>query len=271
MDDRSVKYHGHKIFYRVFGKGAPVILIHGFGEDGSIWDRQVNDLQTNFQFIIPDLPGTGKSYGALEAESEWSMEKFADIIRLIAIEEKLEKFTLLGHSMGGYISLAFASLWPGILQGLGLIHSTAFADTPEKIETRQKGIAFIKKMGADLFLRQLIPNLYGDAFKCIHPEEINRQVEAAMGFTNESLISYYEAMIRRPDRIEVLLTFQKPVLFIIGAEDKAVNLADSLAQCHLPEESHVHFLEKSGHMGMCEEALKTTSAIKEFLWRLNEN
>ena len=117
----------------------------------------------------------------------------------------------------------------------------------------------------------LIPNLYGDAFKSIHPEEINRQVEAAMGFTNESLISYYEAMIRRPDRIDVLLTFQKPVLFIIGAEDKAVNLADSLAQCHLPEESHVHFLEKSGHMGMCEEALKTTSAIKEFLWRLNEN
>jgi pimeloyl-ACP methyl ester carboxylesterase len=247
------------------------MLLHGFGEDGTIWDDQVSTLREDFRVYIPDLPGTGLSADALVTEKEWTIEKFAGVIREIAMHEHLSTFVLLGHSMGGYITLAFAEEYPDLLSGFGLIHSTAYADNEEKIDARKKGIEFINTHGAVKFLEQMIPNLYGDMYKSLHPEEITAQLESSKGFSGATLNSYYTAMMIRPDRRQILSNSQKPVLFIIGAEDKTVNLSDSLAQSHLAEESHVILLEKSAHMGMREETHKTTSAIKEFLWRLNEN
>jgi pimeloyl-ACP methyl ester carboxylesterase len=271
MESKSITYRHKNICYRLYGSGSPVILLHGFGEDGRSWETQAEALSNEYLFIVPDLPGTGKSAEAFDAEDEWTMEKFAMVVKTIAQQEQLNSFSLIGHSMGGYITLAFMELYPNMLNGAGLLHSTSYADNEEKIAARKKGIASIKNHGANLFLEQLIPNLYGDPFKALHPEEINMHIEATKGFSEASLISYYEAMINRPDRRHVLSSFHKPLLFIMGAEDKAVNLPDSLAQCHLPEECHVILLQESGHMGMREEARKTTTAIKEFLRRINEN
>ena len=271
MEIKTVKYHHKDIGYRVSGTGHPVMLIHGFGEDGTIWDQQVNALQDNFRVYVPDLPGTGLSENALDAEQEWTMEKFAKVIREIAIQEHLSTFTLLGHSMGGYITLAFADAYPDMLNGFGLIHSTCFPDNEEKLASRKKGLEFIQTNGAEKFLEQMIPGLYSEQYKSVHPEEITKHIESMKGFTAPALSSYTSAMMARPDRKQVLIKAQKPVLFIIGAEDKTVNLADSLQQSHFPELSHVTLLEKSAHMGMREETRKTTSAIQEYLWRLNEN
>ncbi len=271
MEKRSVLYHQHQVGYRVSGTGHPVMLLHGFGEDGSIWDTQVAALMDDFRIYVPDLPGTGLSEKALEVHKEWTMEKFAAVVQAIATQEHLNTFTLLGHSMGGYITLAFAELYPTLLNGFGLISSSAFADNEEKLAARKKGIEFINSQGAAKFLDQMVPNLYGDHFKSVHPEEITKHVEAVKSFSAASLTSYYSAMMMRPDRTHILKDAQKPVLFIIGAEDKTVNLSDSLAQCHLPRESHVTKLDLSAHMGMREEAQKTTTAMKDFLRRLNEN
>jgi pimeloyl-ACP methyl ester carboxylesterase len=189
----------------------------------------------------------------------------------VALAEHLGTFTLLGHSMGGYITLAFEEAYPDLLHSFGLVHSSAYADNNEKIAARKKGIEFITTHGPEKFLEQLVPNLYSERYKTLHPEEITQHIASAKHFSAASLTSYYKAMMVRPDRRQVLINAQKPVLFIIGAEDKTVNLSDSLAQCHLPQESHVFLLETSAHMGMLEETQKTTSAMKEFLQRLNEN
>ncbi len=271
MENRYLSYRHQQVAYRVCGTGHPLILLHGFGEDGNIWEQQVATLQESNRIYVPDLPGTGLSASALAAESEWTIEKFAHVIKEIALNEHLSTFTLLGHSMGGYITLAFAEAYPDMLQGFGLIHSSAYADNKEKIASRNKGIDFINEHGAVKFLEQMIPGLYGDQFKQLHGEEISRHVESMKEISDESLNSYYKAMMVRPDRTHILSEAQKPVLFIIGAEDKTVNLSDSLAQSHLPEESHVTLLENSAHMGMREETMKTTAAIKAYLWRLNEN
>lgn len=271
METRTIKYHQETVGYRVAGTGHPVMLLHGFGEDGTIWSEQVAALRDNFRLYIPDLPGTGLSAQALDTEKTWTMEKFASVIREIAVQEHLSTFSLLGHSMGGYITLAFAEAYPELLNGFGLINSSSYADNDEKIAARKKGIEFIQLNGAVKFLEQLIPNLYGDLYKSSHPEEITKHMEAVKNCSASSLISYYSAMIMRPDRQQILRDAQKPVLFIIGAEDKTVNLSDSLAQCHMPQESHVIILETSAHMGMREEAHKTTLAMNEFLRRLNEN
>jgi pimeloyl-ACP methyl ester carboxylesterase len=269
--EQSVKSLPDKTSYRISGKGKPVILLHGFGEDGNIWQNQLEELSKYFQCIVPDLPGTGISNAAFSNLTDLSIEALAEKIKEIAHMEKIRTFTILGHSMGGYITLAFAEKYPGMLNGFGLIHSSAYADNEEKINTRKRSIEFIRNLGAAKFLEQMIPGLYGERFKSECFDQISQHITRSLGFDAEVLITYYEMMIKRPDRTQLLSSFQKPILFIMGTEDKAVNLSDSLAQCHLPVESHIEILESSGHMGMIENSERTTIAMKKFLMHLNEN
>jgi pimeloyl-ACP methyl ester carboxylesterase len=257
--------------YRIAGKGEPVILLHGFGEDGNIWTDQVTELSKDFLIIVPDLPGTGLSALALSRMGEQTLEAMADVVKNIADQESLKMFTLIGHSMGGYITLAFAEKYGSMLKGFGLVHSTAYADGEEKINNRKRSIQFIKEHGAEAYLRQMIPGLYGEGYKKNHADAIEKHIESSKGIDPEVLVSYSEMMMKRPDRMHILSGFEKPVLFIMGTEDKTVNLADSLAQCHIPVESHVHIMESSGHMGMKEKTVETTNAVKKFLLHLNEN
>lgn len=270
MEEKSFQYNGSTIYYRTIGQGKPVILLHGFGEDGTVWERQVTALQNNYRLIIPDIPGSGKSIFVANA----NIETYADIIKeLVNIElsqissgEKyLERFSLIGHSMGGYIALAFAEKYPQLLKSLGLFHSSAFADSEEKKATRKKAIEFIHENGAITFLKISIPGLFNEAFSADNEPVILSLISKAKNFTGAALVQYYEAMIARPDSIEVLKSFTKPVLFIIGEHDKAVPLQSSLQQCYLPVISHVHILENAAHMGMFEQTAKANMGLINFL------
>ena len=132
-----------------------LVLLHGFGEDSRIWDQQ-QLLATECHLLTPDLPGTRGT----APPPAWTMDALADFVKAQLDREGIEKIVLVGHSMGGYVALAFAERWPERLLGLGLFHSTAFADTEQKKETRRKGIAFIKANGATAFLRTSLPGLY---------------------------------------------------------------------------------------------------------------
>ncbi len=256
--EKNITYQSSKISYRVVGKGKPVILIHGFGEDGDIWNKQVEFLKDNFQFIIPDLPGSGKS----ELVKDADIETYSEIIKeIITREVQSEEAVMLGHSLGGYITLAFAEKYPHMLSSFGLIHSTAFADSEEKKAARLRSIEFINKNGPYDFLRTAIPGLFGNHWSTDHQPEIEGLVEKAKNFSPEALVQYYQAMIRRPDRTHVLQTFPRPILFIIGQYDNAVPFTQSLQQCYLPMQSHIHILRNSAHMGMWEE----TNALNNFL------
>src|SRR5687767_13377022 len=103
--NKELSYEGSKIFYRILGSGNPVVLLHGFGEDSAIWKNQVDYLQDKFQLIIPDLPGSGKS---TMDHGPWTMDRFADAIKSILDQESINNCVFIGHSMGGYITLAFA-------------------------------------------------------------------------------------------------------------------------------------------------------------------
>jgi pimeloyl-ACP methyl ester carboxylesterase len=173
--------------------------------------------------------------------------------------------------MGGYIALAFAELYPERLKALGLFHSTAMADSEEKKQVRQKGIAFTRENGAGKFLAQVIPNLYGEAFKTVHPDTLASHIAQAQSFSNEAIIGYYRAMMARKDRQFVLQKFAKPVLFIMGEEDKTVHLQETLPQSHLPRESHVHIWQQVAHMGMRENPSQANAALLGFLSHVNEN
>ena len=258
---KQITFQNSRIAYKVYGEGKPVMLVHGFGEDSKIWQQQVDYLKDKFRLIIPDLPGTAGS----EIIGDMSMEGMAEVLNAILLEEKISTCSVIGHSMGGYILLAFAAKYAEKLDRFGLFHSSAFADSDEKKETRKKGIAFIREQGAYAFLKTATPNLFSPKTKAERPEIIEQQVEEGHNFLPQVLVSYYEAMMKRPDRTDILKQATVPVLFIMGKFDQAVPIDDSLKQTHLPEISFIHTLSDSGHMGMVEEVENSNTILQNFL------
>ncbi|HTG56780.1 MAG TPA: alpha/beta fold hydrolase, partial [Niabella sp.] len=128
MHRKSITIEGKLISYLAGGEGNAVVLLHGFGVDSSAWVEQINYLQKSYRVIAPDLPGIGVS----ELTSNVSMEGVAAIVKEILEAEEIEQAAVIGHSLGGYIALAFAEKYPELLSGLGLFHSTAIADNDEK-------------------------------------------------------------------------------------------------------------------------------------------
>jgi pimeloyl-ACP methyl ester carboxylesterase len=193
------------------------------------------------------------------------MEVFADLVRAVLDHEQIRHCCMIGHSMGGYVTLAFAEAYPACLAGFGLFHSTAFPDNADKQQARLRGISFMRENGAAPFLRQSIPNLFTDQFKQEHPEEVSALVQRGASFEHQALIAYYEAMLKRPDRTAVLASGEVPVLIIAGALDNAVPLRESVAQAALAKTTVFHTLEGAAHMGMWEAAAAANLHLSEYL------
>ena len=254
-------YQNRKIVYHISGNGNPVILVHGFGEDGTIWRNQIEALKNSYRLIIPDLPGSGGS----EMTIDMSMEGMAEVIHEIIHAENIESCPVIGHSMGGYITLALAEKYPDHVSAIGLFHSSAYPDSEEKKAVRRKGIEFINQHGAFEFLKTATPNLFSPNSKLQIPNSVEEIIERGRNFSAPALVSYYNAMMQRPHRTEILRKAAVPVLFIMGEYDNAVPLQDGLKQCHLPEKSYIHILQQSGHMGMLEEPDESNFFLEQFI------
>lgn len=245
----------------MLGESTPVMMVHGFGEDQQVWDHQVEALSKRFLLILPDLPGSGGS----ELNDDVSMENMAEALHAVLQQEKIGNVTMLGHSMGGYITLAFAEKYPDTLRAFGLVHSSAYADSEEKKATRKKGIEFMRKHGVHEFLKTSSPNLFSPETKEQRPELVEKLTNQYRTMDVNALVAYYEAMMNRPDRTEVLKTFNRPILFLAGEHDTAIPYDQVVQQSGLPLLSYLHTLHRSGHMGMWEEPAESSFILEEFI------
>jgi pimeloyl-ACP methyl ester carboxylesterase len=259
---KSLLFRNEMLEYEVLGNGLPVMLVHGFTEDRRIWDPLLGSIKDKYKWILPDLPGSGRS---LFNVSLARLSDFSEVLKAIADQEKISRLVFIGHSMGGYISLAFAEKYPEMILALGLFHSTSYPDPADKKESREKNIRFIQKNGSAPFVEQSIPGLFSDGFKATHPEEILRLVDRYSNFTPDSLVLYLDAMKQRPATTGVLESITRPVLFIMGEEDTAVPMKDVLEQCHLPQIAYIHILTHTAHMGMIENTSLCNSIVDRFL------
>ena len=276
MQEKTFDYKGSKIFYKVKGSGKLLILIHGFGEDSNIWNNIFLKFSESMKVVAPDIPGSGRSEILKKSnyQSSISIDNYALTINEI-IDRELnsnynkdnlpEKVSIIGHSMGGYIALSYANLYPEKVEKIGLFHSTVFADDELKIAVRKKAIEFIQKNGAYNFLKISIPDLFSPMSKLKFQDSIQEILVQAKNFTEQALIQYYEAMITRKDHTNLLIRLKVPFLFIIGEDDKAVPLNISLQQCHIADISQILILQDVAHMGMIEASDKCYYAIKSFL------
>ena len=271
MIQKQIRLQDKALFYSVTGAGQPLVLVHGFAEDSDVWREQVELLAKNHLLIIPDLPGSGLS----GLQPDMHIESLADHVKYILDQElpnqnRENSIIMIGHSMGGYITLAFAEKYPGMLQAFGLFHSTAFADSEEKKSSRRKSIEFMQTHGSYEFIKQSVPNLFTEDYRIKNADTVAAMIERYGSFDRRALIAYYDAMIARPDRTAVLQSFNKPILFLIGKNDKAISFEDSMRQCHIPVLATVEILETSAHMGMWEEKEKSNRALLSFLEQVQQ-
>lgn len=268
---KTIRYKGQNIRYshiqpesKTDNVPAPltVMFVHGFPERGSIFQSQIAALSQHCALLIPDLPGSGDSPYNPDLHS---IEDYADSLHAITATEQVTRLVMIGHSMGGYIALAFADKYPRNLLGLGLLHSTAYADSAEKKANRLKAIQTMKRYGGPAFLKSMIPTLFAPSFKAAHPAVIQELIREGNDFQTKALQQYYRMMLDRTDKTRLFSELPIPFLFISGTEDKAAPPGDLIAQSALPEIAMIEILDQAGHMGFIEKPGAVNRIVLDFL------
>lgn len=255
-----IKFKNAKISFGVLGKGNTIVLLHGFTESMSIWNHFSEELSKTHQVVCIDLPGHGNSDCVDEIHS---MELMADCVKAVLDHLNIQKSVMIGHSMGGYVTLSFAEKFPENLFGMGLFHSSALPDTAEGKANRIKVVEFIKTNHIG-FIMQFIPDLFAPEHRERLKSEIKELVEEGSKMTTESIIASQLGMRDRKDKCEILKKLKVPVLFIAGKQDTRVPFDKVIEQIALPKDCVAVLLEEVAHMGYLEAREKTLYAVRTF-------
>jgi pimeloyl-ACP methyl ester carboxylesterase len=253
-----------KINYAKEGKGILLMFLHGFCEDLSMWDEFSECFSKDYCVMRLDFPG----FGASEPMEKVSVETMADIINSILINENRDKVCLVGHSMGGYVAMAFAEKYGEKLSGLCLFHSHPFEDSEEKKENRRKTILFIEKWGSETFVKEFIPKLFTADFIETNREFTENFTEKALRNSKAGILAATDAMINRKDRSDVLRSLKCPKLIIIGEQDEIISDSINSQLLTFKEQAQIKKLN-CGHMGMFELKNECLTILNAFFDSLN--
>lgn len=250
---QTIEVNGVRLAYERRGKGTPVVLLHGYPLDHHLWDEVVTLLEDRFDLILPDLRGFG---GSSTVDSYYSMEDYASDIAALLDHLGIQKAAIVGHSMGGYVALAFARLYPERISGLGLVSSQVLADTEERKEGRYKSAAEVADKGIASVVEAMTPKFTTD-------ERLQAYARKSMeGQQPAAYIGALKAMAERVDSTSLLSTIEYPVVLIHGDADtlvpidRAREVKASFPQAHLVE------VRGAGHMHMMETAEQTAEGLR---------
>ena len=258
--------HGRKIWCTDTGKGFPVLFLHGYLLSSEVWESFTRKLDQDFRVITIDLPGHGHS----EVYSEThSMELIADIIRELLDTLKIQKVFIAGHSLGGYVTLAFLELYPQYLSGYCLFHSHPIADTPEIIEKRKRDISTVMEGKKDMMIPDSIEKMFASVNLERYEDQVVRCKKIASAIPGNGIISLLNGMIKRPSRVGVMEEGRAPCLWILGKMDNYIACGTIQEKVTLPENARIAILENSGHLGFIEEAEISAEVISEFVKAVN--
>lgn len=247
-----------KIYYTKVGTGPHLCFLHGFCETSDMWTSQIQEFSKEYTCLTIDIPGFGKS----ENKGFSSISELATAIAQLLVSLDYSNCILFGHSMGGYIAAALLQEHEDLFSGIGFIHSTVYADSKEKKQSRTKVISFVKKHGAHEFLNQFYPNLVAQENLENLQEALWQLVEHTSA---DSIIQATKAMRERPDRSMVISSTQIPILFLCGGKDQHFPLTEIYKQLAMCSSAQISVLPDSGHLSILEEPRKASAAICEFL------
>jgi pimeloyl-ACP methyl ester carboxylesterase len=261
-ETKSILYKNTKINYTDIGKGTAIVLLHGFLENLSMWNAYVDEFSKKNRVITIDLLGHGgtECLGYIH-----TMEDQADMVHHVLHELKIRKAIFIGHSMGGYVAMAFAELYPDNVKGLILLNSTSRADSEERKINRDRAISAVKQ-NYTAFVRMSIANLFSEDNRERLAEKIEEVRNEALKTPLQGIVAALEGMKIRNDR-EVLLHFSPyPILLILGKKDGVLNYEDSLEQIENTKVELVSFPD--GHMSHIENEAGLKTVLVNFLKKI---
>jgi pimeloyl-ACP methyl ester carboxylesterase len=247
-----------ELSFSKIGKGHPIILLHGFPMNSSVWDFFALGLSKDFTVYTIDLPGFGGS--PILEKKDFTIEDVANSILVFIKEKNITNSLLIGHSLGGYVALSMVEKDPDLFSAFSLFHSTAYADSEDKKQSRTKVLDFIDKNGVETFTTNFITPLFADQN---HPS-IKIVREIARLSTAKTVKGFTVAMRDRNDRTDVIKNFSRPILLIGGEKDGGISVASLQAQAALSNKTELHVLQGVAHMGMFENPMEATRIIGAF-------
>lgn len=259
MSNRSIQ-----LAFEEHGSGLPVVLLHGYPLDRSIWSPLVPLLKEHARLILPDLRGFGQT--PLPKEDEpYSMRVLADDVLDLLDRLNIEKAVLVGMSMGGYVALAFAHAYPQRLAGLGLVSTQARADSPEKRQDRMKTAEQVRRRGVTRTLKGMAEKLTPKAeLVPVLSELINRQ-------SSKGVVAALKGMAERRDSTENLANISVPTVVIAGTDDVLIPMQRSQEMNQLLGWSWLVEIPGGGHMSMMEKPELVADALHKFFHTVESN
>ncbi|HEY59288.1 MAG TPA: alpha/beta hydrolase [Anaerolineae bacterium] len=245
-----------ELYYENYGTGMPLILLHGYPLDHTIWLPLVPFLEDRAQLILPDLRGHGKSPAP---DGVYTMQEMAGDV--VALMDKLcvEKAVLGGHSMGGYVALAFARAYPERFMGLALIASHAFADSEEKKMARMQAIEVVKEQG-------VATALAGISQKLTQNDGVQEKVRALIACAStQGVIGTLQGMAARRDSLDVLSSLDVPAVIITGAQDVLIPLKRAKEMEQKMKRPWLATVQGVGHMLMMEQPEQLAKVLSHLL------
>jgi 3-oxoadipate enol-lactonase len=260
MDKRDFTLH-----FEDSGQGPPLLLIHGFPFSSRMWNRQLETLSGQAHMFAPDLPGFGDSP---LLDSSYTVERYAeDCTTILDALDIMEPIAVGGLSMGGYIALAFARLFPERVSALLLLSTRSGADSVEGKAGREKTIAAVKEHGASAVTEAMYPKLLAPAAYESNPAAAAELQETMRSASSEGIVAALGAMRDRPDSTSRLADLQMPTLIIHGREDQVIPFSEAEAMAKAIPHSDLHLISNAGHLPNLEQPDEFNGIISGFLQR----
>ena len=256
------RYKGKKIHYSDSGNGKAIVLLHGYLESSEVWNGFAEKLGSEFRVILIDLPGSGLSdiYGEIH-----TMEFMAQAVKELIISLGLEKIFLTGHSLGGYVALAFLEIFPDLLSGYCLFHSQPFPDTPAALEKRRREIEIVKMGKKNLMYPDNVIRMFARSNLETFSQALQRSKDIASQIPGEGIIAVLNGMMIRPSRVSIMEKGIVPCLWILGSMDNYIACEFIQTMVNLPATARVVVLKNSGHMGFIEEEKLAVKVVSNFV------
>ncbi|HWN99297.1 MAG TPA: alpha/beta hydrolase [Blastocatellia bacterium] len=258
----KVEVNGIKIDCRDEGDGLPVIFIHAFPLNQTMWDDQVAGLRGTCRTITFDLRGFGRSGFA---NTPQSIEQMASDLRGLMQALGIDRALLVGLSMGGYISLSFYRNYPDCVRALVLADTRASADTQEARDRRIKAAEKAEREGSGAIADDMVPMLLGRSTLSARPDLISRTREMIEANSPAGIAAAQRAMAARRDSTDLLAAMNLPVLIIVGSEDSLTPVAEAETMHRAIRASRLQVIEGAGHLSNLERPREFDAALREFV------
>lgn len=254
-----LEYKGSQIFYTVEGQGDFIVLLHGFLENSTMWTNIKPNLLKNHSVICIDLLGHGQTgcIGYIH-----TMDAMAEAVKTVIDELQIESFTLIGHSMGGYVALAFAEKFSHLLNGLCLLNSTAAEDNEERKINRDRAIEAVKK-NHKIFVSMSIANLFAPDNRERFAKDIELVKQEALKTPLQGIIAALEGMKIRPNREFLLQSSNFKKMMVIGRKDPVLEYNNLINQALNTTIEIVEFPD--GHMSHIENMRELNYKLIRFI------